>query len=254
MAFEVRKAKRGAVIPSILLVGASGSGKSYGALSLASGMGKKIIMIDTENKRGDLYADQFSFFKIDLKAPYSPARYMSALNAALEESPDVLVIDQISFEWSGTGGVLQMVDDSPSTNQMAKWKEPSKTHNEFIDYLLHLKIPSVVCCRAKEQYEITKDKDGKTKVTKLGLGPIQRGGIEYEFVLSFLIDEDHYAHPMLDRTELFGKLIEDEEGNLKSVGDKILLSTEIGKQISNWAKGGVAARDKQGGSRRVVKK
>lgn len=243
MAFNVIKAKRESVIPSILLIGASGSGKSYGALALASGMGKKIVAIDTENKRLNLYADEFSFDKIDLKPPYSAVRYIAAVNAALEENPDILIIDQISFEWAGTGGVLQQVDDNPATNQMMRWKEPSRGHSDFIDYLLHLKVPSICCCRAKEQYEISKDENGKTKVTKLGVGPIQRGrnageGIEYEFILSFLLDEDHYARPLLDRTKLFGKLVEDEEtGNLKTIGEKVLLSSEAGRKITNWASG-----------------
>jgi hypothetical protein len=214
-------------------------------------MGKKIVAIDTENKRLDLYADLFSFEKIDLKPPFSAARYQNCIDAAVDAGADVIVIDQISFEWAGTGGVLQQVDDNPATNQMMKWKEPSRNHSDFIDYLLHLKIPSIVCCRAKEQYEMSKDENGKTKVTKLGLGPIQRGrnageGIEYEFVLSFLIDEDHYAKPMLDRTKLFGTLVEDEEGKLKSVGEKVLLSTETGRKIMAWAKGS-ATPNKKGG-------
>jgi hypothetical protein len=242
MAFEVKKAKREAITPSVLLVGASGSGKSYSALALATGMGKKVVAIDTENKRLNLYADIFDFEKIDLKAPYSAARYINCVDAAVEAGADVIVIDQISFEWAGTGGVLQQVDDNPATNQMMKWKEPSRNHSDFVDYLLHMKIPSVVCCRAKEQYDMTKDENGKTKVTKLGLGPIQRGrnageGIEYEFILSFLIDEDHMAKPMIDRTKLFGTSVMDEEGNLKVIGEKVLLSTETGRKIIDWAKG-----------------
>jgi hypothetical protein len=256
MAFEVKKAKRESVTPSILLVGASGSGKSYSSLALASGMGKKIIAIDTENKRLNLYADDFDFSKIDLKPPYSTARYIAAVEAALEQSPDVIIIDQISFEWAGTGGILQQVDDSPATNQMMRWKEPSRAHSDFIDYLLHMKVPFIANCRAKEQYEMSKDEAGKTKVIKLGLGPIQRGrnageGIEYEFILSFLIDEDHYAKPLLDRTKLFGRLVQDEEsGEMTTVGEKVLLSTETGRKIMSWAKGGkVTTAAKKGGEK-----
>jgi hypothetical protein len=244
MAFEAKKAKRESIIPSILLTGASGSGKSYGALALASGMGKKIVAVDTENKRLNLYADEFNFSKVDLKAPYSAARYIAAVNAALELDPDVLIIDQITFEWAGTGGVLQQVDDNPATNQMMRWKEPSRGHSDFIDFLLNLKVPTIVCCRAKEQYEISKDENGKTKVTKLGVGPIQRGrnageGIEYEFILSFLIDENHLAKPMLDRTKIFGKMVVNEEsGEYETVGEKVLLTEEAGRKIITWAKGG----------------
>lgn len=243
MAFKVRKPQRGTTVPLILLIGASGSGKSHGALALASGMGKKIVAIDTENKRLDLFAGRFNFQKIDLRPPYSSERYTAATEAALAEEPDVLIIDQISFEWAGTGGVLQQVDDNPATNQMARWKDPSRNHSTFIDFLSSLKVPTICCCRAKEQYDITKDEQGKTKVTKLGVGPIQRGrnageGIEYEFITSFLVGEDHYARPMLDRTEIFGELYFDEEGNLKTRGDAILLDKEAGKRIAAWAKGG----------------
>ena len=120
MAFEVREPKRGITTPLILLIGASGSGKSHGALALACGIGKNVIAIDTENKRLDLFKDDFKFKKIDLKPPYSSNRYIAAVDAAIEAGADVLVIDQISFEWAGTGGVLQQVDDNPANNQMAR--------------------------------------------------------------------------------------------------------------------------------------
>jgi hypothetical protein len=234
----------------ILLIGASGSGKSHGALALACGIGKNVIAIDTENKRLDLFKDDFKFKKIDLKAPYSSARYIAAVDAAVEAGADCLVIDQISFEWAGTGGVLQQVDDNPANNQMARWKEPSRNHSDFIDYIASLKLPTICCCRAKEQYEISKDSaTGKTSVKKLGVGPIQRGrnageGIEYEFITSFLLDEDHLAKPMLDRTKLFGKLTTDEEGNLITVGEPILLTVEVGRKIASWWKGGSVPRKK----------
>lgn len=242
MAFDVRKPKKGATTPLILLIGASGSGKSYGALALATGIGKKVIAVDTENKRLDLLYDKFSFEKVDLKAPFTPQRYIAATEAAINAGADVLVIDQISFEWAGSGGILHQVDDNPATNQMARWKEPSRFHSDFIDYISSLKIPTICCCRAKEQYEISKDENNKTKVTKLGVGPIQRGrnageGIEYEFIVSFLIDEDHMAKPVLDRTELFGRVEKDENGDLVTVGEKILLSKEHGRAIAAWWKG-----------------
>lgn len=225
MAFEVVKSKKTAIVPSIALIGASGSGKTYSALRLAKGLasGGKIVIIDTENKRSAYYSDDFDFNAIYLSAPFTPARYMSASRAAIEQGAKVLIIDQITYEWAGTGGVLQMVDENPSSNAFAKWKEPSKNHNEFLDFLVNCKIPNIVCIRAKEKYEIQEDEKGKKVPVKIGLGPIQREGIEYEFPIAFLLRSDHSATATKDNTKLFKERVD-------------FLDEEVGKNILAWSK------------------
>lgn len=225
-------------------MGASGSGKTYSALALATGYGaKRIVLIDTENERSQYYADKFSFSVISLKAPYTVERYLNAAASALRENADFLIVDQVTYEWNGNGGILQQVDDSPASNSMAKWKEPSKKHSEFVDFFVHLKVPNIVCCRAKEQYVMEEqvNRMGKTVQAprKIGLGPIQRDGFEYEFPLCFLINDKHIAKPVKDMTGVFAVPGKDEDGKLVYELREELLTAEHGKELARWAKGGV---------------
>ena len=242
MAFEVVKAKRSAVVPQILLIGASNSGKTYSSLVLASSMGKHVGFVDTENKKSSYYADKFDFSVVYLKPPFTGDRYKGAIEAVVNQGCDVIVIDQITYEWGGSGGILNQVNDSPVNNDFAKWNEPSRRHADFVDYLNFIKIPSIVCCRAKEQYEIQTDDRGKKVPVKIGLGPIQRGrnageGIEYEFPICFLLTEDHFAKVTSDKGGIFGKTVEDEEGKLKVVADPFIITAETGRKIMSWASG-----------------
>jgi hypothetical protein len=242
MAFEVKKARRSNIIPQILLIGASNSGKTYSALTLASGMGKSIGLVDTENKKASYYSDRFDFSIVDLKPPFTGERYKGAVEALLSSGIDVLIIDQITYEWGGSGGILSQVNENPANNDFAKWNEPSRRHADFIDYLNFIKIPSIVCCRAKEQYEIQTDERGKKVPVKVGMGPIQRGrgpgeGIEYEFPICFLLNEDHFAKVTADKGGIFGKTVEDDEGKLRVVAEPFIITKEVGTKIMAWAKG-----------------
>jgi len=244
MAFEVKKARRSAITPSVLLMGASGSGKTKSALRLATGYGaKRIVVIDTENERSQYYADEFTFGVIALKAPYTVERYLNAARDALKPpaNADFLIIDQVTYEWNGQGGILQQVDESPASNSMAKWKEPSKKHSEFIDFFVHLKVPNIVCVRAKEQYVMEEqvNKMGKTVSAprKIGLGPVQRDGFEYEFPLCFLINDKHLAKPTKDMTGLFAVPETDDDGKLSYTLREELLTEAHGKELARWARG-----------------
>lgn len=243
MAFEVKKARRSAITPSVLLMGASGAGKTKSALRLATGYGaKRIVVIDTENERSQYYADEFSFGVIALKAPYTVERYLNAARDAIKvANADFLIVDQVTYEWNGNGGILQQVDESPASNSMAKWKEPSKKHSEFVDFFVHLKVPNIVCVRAKEQYvmEEVVNKMGKTVSAprKVGLGPIQRDGFEYEFPLCFLIDHKHVARPTKDMTGIFAVPETDDDGKLSYALREELLTEAHGKELARWAKG-----------------
>ena len=136
---------------------------------------------------------------------------------------------------------MQQVDDSPASNSMAKWKEPSKKHSEFVDYFVHLKVPNIVCVRAKEQYvmEEQTNKMGKTinVPRKIGLGPIQRDGFEYEFPFCFLINDKHYAKPTKDMSGIFAVPDYDEDKKLVYNLREEILTEEHGKEIARWAKG-----------------
>lgn len=91
--------------------GASGFGKTYSALQLAYGMTNdwsKIAVIDTENASACLYSDLGDFNVLNLNSPYSPERYIKAINICEEANMEAIIIDSVSHEWQGEGGCLQI--------------------------------------------------------------------------------------------------------------------------------------------------
>ena len=118
MAFQVKKAKREKIYPKIAIIAPSGGGKTYGGLRLATGMaeeieketGKKarILMGNTESKRGLYYANEFDYDIVDLDAPYNPEKFVELIEFAVEEGYDILIIDSSSHEWEGKGGCLEL--------------------------------------------------------------------------------------------------------------------------------------------------
>ena len=230
MAFKLQERRRESIIPSIALIGASGSGKTKSAIRLARGLtgNGRVTIIDTENKRSAFYADDWKpwrFKAIDLRPDFTPERYINAAEQAIEDGCEALIIDQISFEWAGTGGILEQVGEAEEKNAFSKWRVPSKIHKEFVDYLTGIKVPNIITMRAKEQYEMIVDEKGRMTPKKMGLGPIQRDGIEYEFPFVFLLNYAHAATVTKDNSGLFGDITID------------MLAEEHGKKIIQWARG-----------------
>lgn len=203
------------------------SGKTYSALRLAKGLGKKIGVIDTENNSASLYADKFDFDVISLGPPYTIEKYIEAIEAFLKENYDVLIIDSISHAWAGEGGLLQkkeQLDSRPGGNSYTNWAKMTPLQEKFVSHLLHSPINLIVTMRSKMAYELVDD-NGKKKPVKMGLAPIQRDGIEYEFTTLFDVAQNHETSVSKDRTGLFV--------------DKIFQITEdTGKQISEWLASG----------------
>jgi len=176
----------------LALCGPAGSGKTFTALRIASGLGKRIALISSEPVR---YAEHFAFDKCEL-AEFSPANYIGALKAATEEGYDVVIIDSLSHAWTGKGGILEMVDKitakSGSKNAFSTgWREASPEHNKMIEELVAAPVHLIVTIRTKTAYEIEKDKNGRTVPVKIGLAPVQREGLEYEFDVVGDIDTNH---------------------------------------------------------------
>src|SRR5690606_31598618 len=107
-----KKAERKQARLRLALAGPSGSGKTYSALQMAKGLGSKIAVIDTEHGSASLYADAAEFDVMELHAPYSPERYVEAIQAAEAAGYDVLIIDSYSHEWTGPGGCLEINDET----------------------------------------------------------------------------------------------------------------------------------------------
>jgi hypothetical protein len=180
----------------LALIGPSGSGKTYTALTLATHLvpGGRIAVIDTERGSASKYADLFTF---DVQEPESfhPRTYIEAIAEAQAAGYDVLVIDSLSHAWMGRDGALELVDKAakrnPSGNSFAAWRDVTPLHNALVDALLATKLHIIVTMRSKMEYVQEKDERGKTVIRKVGLQPIQRDGLEYEFDVVGDMDVDN---------------------------------------------------------------
>lgn len=235
MAFQVKKAVREKIYTKIALMAPSGGGKTYSSLRLATGMaeeieretGKKarILMGNTESKRGYYYANEFDYDIVDIEAPHNPEKYVELIDFAVSEGYDILIIDSSSHEWEGKGGCLELQQQAGGTYQ--SWAKVTPRHNKFINAIADSPIHIIATMRGKDQYEMGKDERGRTSVQKLGVGARQRDGFEYEFSCTFLIDQKtNTAEAQKDNTHIF-----DREG-------PTLLTENHGKKIIQWANSG----------------
>lgn len=190
MTHAFKKATKTQARLRLALIGPSGSGKTYSALAIATELGKKVALIDTERGSASKYAgDPFDFDTLDLES-FEPANYVDAIQSAEEAGYDVLVIDSLSHAWVGKGGALEQVDNRATANKFAAWREVTPMHNALVDAILGARLHVVATMRSKTEYALEQD-GGKTKVVKLGLAPVQRDGMEYEFDVIGDIDQRH---------------------------------------------------------------
>ena len=234
MSFVINQAKRELIWTKTALMGASGSGKTYSALRLASGMLKqltklgqqkngRILMANTEASRGRYYANEFDYDIVDVAAPHNPERYVELINYVVEQNYPILIIDSSSHEWEGKGGCLELHQQAGGTFQ--SWAKVTPRHDKFIQGIADSPIHLIATMRGKDQYEIEKTESGKSNVKKLGVGAQQRSGFEYEFTVTFTIDKS-LATVQKDNTHIF-------EG---SSGE--ILSEAFGEKIIAWANSG----------------
>ena len=181
----------------VALDGPSGSGKTYSALVAAEVLaeGGRVAVIDTERGSASLYSDRFDFDVLELET-FSPQNYIDAIEAAETAGYAVIVIDSLSHAWEGEGGALDMVDKaakrSSSGNSYTAWKDVTPLQRKMVDAMLQAKSHVIVTMRSKMDYVQEKDeRTGKTAIRKVGMAPIQRQGMEYEFTIVGDLDIDH---------------------------------------------------------------
>lgn len=238
MALELRKAERRKTKARIGISGPAGSGKTMSALLMAYGLvgdWNKIAIIDTENGSGELYANYDrngivigKYFTIPIQAPYTPEKYIEAIKLCEDNGIEVAIIDSFSHAWAGEGGLLDQhgkIADSGKNNSYTAWRTITPKHNQLVEKMNSSKIHTISTMRAKMEYVQEKGPDGKTIIRKVGMGPIQRDGMEYEFTLFFELTQTHYAEATKDRTGLFD-------------GQIIQITPETGKILKDWLESG----------------
>lgn len=209
--FEIKQATRTGVVPLIDLYSESGCGKTMSALLLARGLvgpTGEIAMIDTESRRGSLYADVIpgGYKVLDLDAPFTPARYIEALQAVFKSGAKVAVVDSMSHEWEGIDGVCDMATTNEKNSGkpgLHNWKTPKMEHQKLVQFLLRSPIPLVCCIRAKYKTRQKKE-NGKTIIIRDEMtSPIQAEDFIFEATCHAEILPDHSinltkcSHPSL---------------------------------------------------------
>lgn len=200
------KATRTRAFIKMAITGPSGSGKTLSALKLARGLAGegKIALIDTENESASLYADATDFDTCPIAAPFTTEKYIEAIKAAAEAGYSVLVIDSLTHAWAGEGGLLAQKEslDSRGGNSFTNWASITKKHEQLKAEILQSSIHVIVTMRSKHEY-VVDQQNGKTAPKKVGMSPIQRDGMEYEFTIVLDMGMNHEFSASKDRTGLF---------------------------------------------------
>lgn len=250
MSFQFKPAIREQVGLLIGLAGGTGSGKTYSAMRLASGIagGKPFAVIDTEAGRAKHYADQFKFDHGDLAAPFSPQAYAEAIFAADAAKYPCIVVDSMSHEWAGEGGVLEMHDaeldrmagddwKKREACKMAAWIRPKTDHKKMVQRLLQVRAHLILCFRAEEKIEMVKDEETKKMVIVAkrsltginGWIPVCEKSLPFELTTSFLLTADAPGMP---------KPIKLQEQHRNMFPLEKPVSEDSGKMVAAWAAGG----------------
>jgi len=228
----LQKATRKKVKLRLGLSAVSGGGKTFSALLLAKGLvgdWSKIAVIDTENGSASLYSHLGDFNTIELQAPYTPERYIQAIKACEDAGMECIIVDSITHEWDGKGGLLE-IHSSMQGNSFTNWSSLTPRHQKFIDAILQSTAHVITTVRRKTEYEMSKDGNGKTKVEKAGLKEVTRDGFEYELTVNFNLDTNHHCTTSKDRTGLFM--------------DKpfFTITEQTGELIKDWCESGEDAK------------
>ena len=232
MAIGFQKAKREQVWLKVLLSGASGSGKSYSALKIATGIAKEcgsgIAYIGTEGSRNKYYADEFDYDLLELEEPFECEKYIEAIDAAVEAGYKVLIIDSMTHEWKW----LNDVHDKMPGNSFTNWGKLKPRHHKFMDKVLNSPIHIIATARGKDDW-VLEDKNGKQVPKKVGMGQQQDKDISYEYTVSLMIAQDtHVASADKDNTKLFDGRFE-------------VLTEKDGVRLYEWANKGDAPAPKK---------
>ena len=214
----------------LAMMGQSGGGKTWSMLDILYGVvgdWSKVFVIDTERGSASLYAHKCGtgprFKVLRLESPFSPDRYRQAIHAAEEAGAEAILIDSLSHAWEGEGGALDRVDAAASKthNSFTAWKDVTPEHRAMVDAILQSPCHIGATLRSKQEYVLEKDEKGKMVPKRVGLAPIQRAGMEYEFTIFMDIDDSHKALATKDRTSLFD-------------GARFKPEIETGKKLKKW--------------------
>lgn len=222
MAFQ--KATRKKAKLKLAVSGPAGSGKTFSALRLASGLTDRIAFIDSENGSASLYSDRFAFDVMDIAPPFTHDKFIAAINEAVAAGYGCVIIDSASHFWEGILDYKNKLD-ARGGNSYTNWNDAGAKFKTILDAVLQSPVHVICCLRSKMDYVMETNERGKQAPKKVGLAPIMRDGIEYEFTTVFDVDMQHNAKTSKDRTGLFREEI-------------FQVTEDTGKKLLAWMESG----------------
>ena len=253
--FEISKAEREKLKFSAMYMGATGSGKTVGALITAKGLIQgmypdldpssqkfwdKIGVIDTEHNRSKIYADTTigndyigRFVHVEFEPPFDVDGYIAAAETLKSAGCNVIVVDSLTHAWNDTGGLLELHNDMGG--QFATWKKINPIIKRlYAAFTADTDVHIITTVRSKMKYEATTTETGKMGVSKIGLKPVMRDDFEYEVLTALHFDEDHKVTVVKDNTQVFD--------------DGVFMTAEYGKELHDFLNKGAdvtAVREKR---------
>ena len=224
------------------IAGPSRSGKTYSALTLATGMmkesGKPIFFIDTENGFALDYAKEFQFQHVDFQPPFSAERYTEALQYCEAQGAGVVIVDSATHEHTGIGGVLESQEKicgelaaqwktSRDKANMAAWQKAKRPHNKYVDDVQRCKVPIIFCFRAKDKIKIV-NVNGKQEISHVGWTAICTEQFEYEMTALLILPPNSEGKSDPELSEIRAPL-----RHILKAGQQI--SQQMGSELNKWA-------------------
>lgn len=234
-----KKATKARAKLRLALVGPSGSGKTKTAMKIARGLtgpAGRIALIDTEHGSAAKYSDEFDFDSVEM-TNFDPRNYIANIQAAESAGYDAVIIDSLSHAWTGKGGALELVEQtakrSKSGNKFTAWADVTPLHNALIEAMISCRCHVIATMRSKVEFIVENDANGRAVPRRVGMAPIQREGMDYEFDVQADMDHDHNFIVVKSRcSALSGKVI--------SMPDE-----SLGRTLAEWLSDGVEAPPKR---------
>lgn len=259
--FAASNAVREHVPLLIGIMGPSGSGKSYSGLRLATGIqqvcGGDIYAIDTEARRLLHYADMFKFKHVQFDPPHGSLDYLSAIEHCIKAGAKIIMVDSMSHEHTGVGGMLEFQEaelDRMAGNDWAKrervkmlaWQKPKAARRRLIDRLLQLNANFIFCFRAKQTVKPMKV-NGKTEVVPQGFMPIAGDEFVFEMTINCLLMPGARGLPTWQSENIGERQMIKPAKQFDSIfADPRPLDEDTGRRLAEWARGGTATAHNPG--------
>lgn len=254
--FDIQKAVAGGLPLSFGLCGPSGSGKTFSALRLATGMtrvcGGRIVFVDTEHGRARHYASDFDFDHLDFDPPHSPSAYSAALKAAVDAGATTIIIDSMSHEHEGAGGVLEMHEQEcerlvkawgsrRDAVQLTAWSKPKAERTRLLLEIARCPANVILCFRAKEKIRpaTKEEKDaGQRAPIDLGWMPIAGSEFAYEMTAMGVLPPNSHGVPDWQGGGAGTQLIRKRPKMFADIlANGRQLDEDMGEALARWSRG-----------------